>query len=171
MPFQDEVAKCKGLLISSLPFFLVMIDSWWQDPNLDKYPSRMRFFSLVPETDEDMSDNGVGSTAAHKWLFAGSWVAFLVDGATGNADVVEVIAPVGCLIDCLGFDLFLMTKELCSLLLSPCSKEVSCGREGRITWGGDGRANPGKTRWISASGQYYLNNARQTWQIRTSWCA
>ncbi len=41
--------------------------------------------------------------------------------------------PVGCLIDCLGFDLFLMTKELCSLLLSPCSNEVSFGREGRIT--------------------------------------
>ncbi len=66
----------------------------------------MRFFSLVPETDEDMFDIGVGNTAAHEWLFAGSWVAFLVDEATGNADAVEVIAPVGRLIDCLGFDLF-----------------------------------------------------------------
>ncbi len=60
MPFQDENAKCKGSSISSLPFFLVMIDSWWPDPNLDTYSSRMRFFSLVPETDKDMSDIGVG---------------------------------------------------------------------------------------------------------------
>ncbi len=72
MPFEDEVAKCKGLLISSLPFFLVMIDSWWPDPNLDMYSSRMRLFSLVLETDEDMSDIGVGNMAAHEWLFAGS---------------------------------------------------------------------------------------------------
>jgi hypothetical protein len=72
MPFQDEVAKCKGLLISSLPFFLVMIDSWWPDPNLDTYSSRMRFFSFVPETDKDMSDIGVGKTLAHEWLFASS---------------------------------------------------------------------------------------------------
>ncbi len=71
MPFQDEVAKCKGSLISSLPFFLVMIDSWWPDPNLDTYSSRMRFFSLVPETDDNMSDIGVGNTAAHEWLCAG----------------------------------------------------------------------------------------------------
>jgi hypothetical protein len=71
MPFQDEVAKCDGLLISSLPFFLVMIDSWWLDPNLNKYFSRMRFFSLVPETDDDKSDIGVGNTAAHEWLCTG----------------------------------------------------------------------------------------------------
>ncbi len=149
-----------------------MIDSWWPDPNLDTYSSRMCFFSLVLETDDDMSDIGIGNTAAHEWLCTSGWAAFLIDGATTrNAEVVEVIAPVGCLIDCLGFDLFLMTQELCSLLLSPCSNEVSFGREGRITWGGDGGANPGKTRWISAvlSGQYYLNNARQTWQIWTSW--
>jgi hypothetical protein len=104
MPFQDEVAKCKGLLMSSLPFFLVMIDSWWTDPNLDMYCSRMRFFSLALETDDDMSDIDVGNTAAHELLFAGGCVAFLVDGATRNADVVEVIAPVGCLINCLDFD-------------------------------------------------------------------
>jgi hypothetical protein len=72
MPFQDEVAKCKGSLKSSLPFFLVMIDSWWLDPNLDAYSSRMHFFSLVPETDEDMSNIGVGKMAAHEWLFAGN---------------------------------------------------------------------------------------------------
>jgi hypothetical protein len=106
MPFQDDVAKCKGSLMSSLPFFLVMIDSWWPDTNLDTYSSRMRFFSLVPGTDDDRSDVGKGNTAAHKWLCAGGSVAFLVDGATGTAEVVEVIAPVGCLIDCLGLIYF-----------------------------------------------------------------
>ncbi len=69
MPFQDKVAKCKGLLKSRLTFFLVMIDSWWLDPNLDMYSSRMRFFSLVPETDDDMSDIGIGNTAVHECCF------------------------------------------------------------------------------------------------------
>ncbi len=72
MPFQDEVEKCEALSILGLPFFLVMIESWWLKPNLDAYSSRMRFFSLVPEMVEDMSDIGVGKTAAHEWLFAGS---------------------------------------------------------------------------------------------------
>ncbi len=93
----------------------------------------MRFFPLVPETDKDVHDVDVGNMAARELLFASGRVASLVDGAHRNADVVEVIAHVGCLIDCLGFDLFLMTKELCSLLLSSCSKEGSFGREGRIT--------------------------------------
>jgi hypothetical protein len=100
---------------------------------LDTYSSRTRFFSLVPETDDDMSDIGIGNTVAHELLFISGRVASLVDGANRNTDVVEVIAHVGCLIDCLGFDLFLMTKDLCSLLQSPCSKEGSFGREGRIT--------------------------------------
>ncbi len=91
----------------------------------------MRFFSLVPETDKDVHDVDVGNMVARELLFASGRVALLVDRANGNADVVEVIAHhVGCLIDCLGFDLFLMTKELCSLLLSPCSKEGSFRREG-----------------------------------------
>ncbi len=94
----------------------------------------MRFFSLVPETDKGVHDVDVGNMAAHELLFASGRVAsLLVDGANGNADVVEVVAHVGCLIDCLGFDLFLMTKELCSLLLSPCSKEGSFRTEGQIT--------------------------------------
>jgi hypothetical protein len=97
------------------------------------YSSRMRFFSLVPETDKDVHDVDVGSMAMHELLFASGRVALLVDGANGNGDVVEAIAPVGCLIDCLGFDLFLMTKELCtSLLLSPCSNKGSFGREVQI---------------------------------------
>ena len=72
MPFQDEIEKCEASSILGLPFFLVMIESWWLEPNLDAYSSRMHFFSLVPEMDEDMSDIGVGKTAAHEWLFAGS---------------------------------------------------------------------------------------------------
>ncbi len=107
-----------------------MIESWWLEPNLDTYSSRMHFFFLVPETDKDVHDVDVGKMAARELLFACGRVASLVDGANGNADVVEVIAHVGCLIDCLGFDLFLMTKDLCSLLLSPCSKEGSFRREG-----------------------------------------
>ncbi len=133
MPFQDDVTKCKGLLRSSLPFFLVMINSWWPEPNLDTYSSRMHFFSFVPETEDDMPDIGIGRKGAHDWCCAGDSVAFLFDGATKAAEVVRGIALVGCLIDCLGFDLFLMTKELCSLLLNPCSNEVSFRREGPIT--------------------------------------
>jgi hypothetical protein len=133
MPFQDDVAKCKGSLRLSLPFFLVKINFWWPEPNLDTYSLRMHFFSLVPETDHDRPDIGVCNKAAHDWLCASGTVAFLFNRATKAAEVVEGIALVGCLIDCLGFDLFLMTKELCSLLLSPCSDKVSFGREGRIT--------------------------------------
>jgi hypothetical protein len=40
-------------LRSSLPFFLVMINSLWPEPNLESYSSRMRFFSFVPVTDDD----------------------------------------------------------------------------------------------------------------------
>jgi hypothetical protein len=65
---------------------------------------------------------------------------------TRRSLLVPLLPTVGCLIDCLGFDLFLMTKELCSLLLSPCLNKVSCGREGRITCGGDGGADPGRAR-------------------------
>jgi hypothetical protein len=93
----------------------------------------MQFFSLVLETEKDMSDVDVDNMAARELHFAGGRVASLVNGAKGNADAVEVIAPVGCLIDCLAFDLFLMTKELCSLMLSPCSNKGSFGREGSIT--------------------------------------
>ncbi len=133
MPFQDDFTKCKGSLRLSLPFFLVIIDSWWPEPNLDTYSSRMRFFSFVPETEDDTPDIGIGRKGAHDWCCAGGSVAFLFDRATKAAEVVGGIALVGCLIDCLGFDLFLVTKELCSLLLSPCSNKVSFGREGRIT--------------------------------------
>ena len=130
MPFQDDVTKCKGLLGLSLPF---LIDSWWPDPNLDTYSSRMRFFSFVPEIEDDTPDIGIGRKGAHDWCCAGGSVAFSFDGATEAAEVVGGIALVGCLIDCLVFDLFLMTKELCSLLLSPHLNEVSFGKEEHIT--------------------------------------
>jgi hypothetical protein len=92
---------------------------------LDTYSSRMRFFSIVlPETEDDTPDIGIGRKGAHDWCCAGGSVVFLFDGATKAAEVVGGIALVGCLIDCLGFDLFLMTKELCSLLLSPFLNKV-----------------------------------------------
>ncbi len=133
MPFQDDVTRCKGLLWLSLLFFLVMIDSWWPEPNFDTYSSRMHFFSFGPETEDGTPDIGVGRKGARDWCCAGGSVAFTFNGATKAAEVVGGIVLVGCLIDCLDFDLFLMTKELCSLLLSPRSNKVSFGREGHIT--------------------------------------
>ncbi len=133
MSFQDDVTKCKGLLRSSLPFFLVIIDSWWPEPNLDTYSLKMHFFSFVPETEDDTPDIGIGRKGVHDWCCTRGSVAFLFDRATEAAEVVGGIALVGYLIDCLGFDLFLMTKELCSLLLSPWSNKVLFGREGHIT--------------------------------------
>ncbi len=123
----------QGFVEVELTFLLVIIGSWWPEPNLDMYSLRMYFFSFVPETEDDMLDIGIGRKGAHDWCCAGGSVAFLFDGATKAAEVVGGIVHVGCLIDCLGFDLFLMIKELCSLLLSPCSNKVSFGREGRIT--------------------------------------
>jgi hypothetical protein len=59
--------------------------------------------------------------------------AFLFIAATDDAGLEEGRVPLVCLIDYLVWDLLLMTKELCSLLLSPCSKDVLVGREGRTT--------------------------------------
>ena len=81
MPFQDDVTKCKGSLRSSLPIFLVMIDSWWSEPNLDTYSLRMRFFSFVTETEDDTPGIGVGRKGAHDWCCARGSVAFLFDRA------------------------------------------------------------------------------------------
>ena len=93
----------------------------------------MHFFSFDPETEVDRPEIGVGRKDVHDWGGAGSSAAFLFDAATKAAGVEEGCAFLGCLIGCLVWDLFLMTKELCSLLLSPCSNEVSFGREGCIT--------------------------------------
>ncbi len=124
MPCRDDATNCKGSLWSSLPFFLVMIDSWWPEPNLNTYSSRMHLFSFEPETEVDRPDIGMGREGMHDWGGAKGSAAFLFDAATKAAGVEEGRASLGCLLDCLVWDIFLMTKELCSLLLSPCSNNV-----------------------------------------------
>ncbi len=93
----------------------------------------MRFFSFEPETEVDRPEIGVGRVGAHDWGGAGGSAAFFFDAATKAAGVEEGCASLGCLIDCLVWDLFLVTKELCSLLLSPYSKDVLVGRVGHTT--------------------------------------
>ena len=88
------------------------------------YSSRMHFFSFEPETEVDWPEIGVGRKGVRDWGGAGSSAAFLFDAATKAAGVEEGCAFLGCLIDCLVWDLFLMTKELCNLSLSPCSKDL-----------------------------------------------
>jgi hypothetical protein len=147
MPYRDDATNCKGSSWSSLPFFLVMIDSWWPEPNLDTYSSRMRFFSFEPETEVDRPDIGGGREGVHDWGGARGSAAFLFDAATKAAGVEEGRTFLGCLIDCLIWDSFMMTKELCSLLLSPYSNNgVLVGKVGCTTQGGDGGANPSKAR-------------------------
>ncbi len=90
----------------------------------------MHFFSFEPETEVDRPEIGVGREGVHDWGGAGGSAAFLFDAATKAAGVEEGCASLGCLIDCLVWDLFLMTKELCNLLLSPCSKDVLVGTVG-----------------------------------------
>jgi hypothetical protein len=123
----------EGSLWLSLPFFLVMINSWWPEPNLDMYSSRMRFFFFEPETEVDRPDIGMGREGVHDWGGAEGSAAFLFDAAIKAAGVEEGRASLGCLIDCFVWGLFLMTKELRSLLLSPCSNNVPIGKAGRTT--------------------------------------
>jgi hypothetical protein len=93
----------------------------------------MRFFSFEPETEVDRPNIGMGREGMHDWVGAKSSAAFLFDAATKAAGMEEGRASLGCLTDCLVWDLFLMTKELCSLLLSPCSNDVLVGRVGCTT--------------------------------------
>ncbi len=93
----------------------------------------MRFFSFEPETEVDRLEIGVGRKGVRDWGGAESSAAFLFDAASTAAGVEEGCAFLGCLIDCLVWDLFLMTKELYSLLLSPCSNNVLVGRVGCTT--------------------------------------
>jgi hypothetical protein len=53
-----------------------MIDSWWPEPNLDRYFLRMRFFTFELETEVDRPDIGVGREGVHDWGGAGGSVAF-----------------------------------------------------------------------------------------------
>jgi hypothetical protein len=77
----------------------------------------MHFFSFEPEIKIDRPNIGVGREGMHDWGGARGSAAFLFYAATKAAGVKEGRASLGCLIDCLVWDLFLMTKELCSLLL------------------------------------------------------
>ncbi len=93
----------------------------------------MHFLSFELGTEVDRPEFGVGRENVHDWGGAGGSAAFLFDAATKAAGVEEGCASLGCIIDCLVWDLFLMTKELCSLLLSPCLKDVLVGRVGCTT--------------------------------------
>ncbi len=93
----------------------------------------MHFFSFEPETEVDRPEIGVGRVGVHDWGGAGKSAAYLFDAATKAAVVEEGCAFLGCFIPYLVWDLFLMTKELCSSLLSPCSNDVLVGRVGCTT--------------------------------------
>jgi hypothetical protein len=109
------------------------IPNGFPNQDLDTYSSRMGLFSFEPETEVDRPEIVVGRKGVRDWGGAGSSAVFLFDAATKAAGVEEGCAFLGCLIDCLVWDLFLMTKELCSLLLSPCSNDVLVGRVGYTT--------------------------------------
>ncbi len=94
------------------------------------YSSRMHFFSFDPETEVERPGIGVGREGVHDRDGARGSAAFLFVAAIKAAGVEEGSASLVCLIDCLVCDLFLMTKESCSLLLSPCSNDVLVGRVG-----------------------------------------
>ncbi len=93
----------------------------------------MRFFSFDLETEVMRPEIGVGRESVHDWDGARGGAAFLFLTATEAEGVEKDSVSLDCLTHCLVWDLFLMTKELCSLLLSPCSNNVLHGRGGHIT--------------------------------------
>jgi hypothetical protein len=92
--------------------------------------SRMHFFSFDLETTVEGPEFGMGREGIHEWDGAKGDVAFLFIAATNVAGLEEGRAFLVCLIHCLVWDSLLMTKELCSLLLSPCSNNVLVRRGG-----------------------------------------
>ena len=74
------------------------------------YSSRMRFFSFDPETEVERPKIGVGREGGHDWNGTRGSAAFLFVTATEAAGVEVGSASLVCLIDCLVWDLFLMTK-------------------------------------------------------------
>ncbi len=110
------------------------------------YSSRMRFFSFDPETEVERPGIGVGREGMHDWDGARGSAAFLFVAAIEAAGMEAGSASLVCLIDCLVCDLFLVTKELCSLSLSPYSNNVLVGKVDHTTRGGDGGANPSRAR-------------------------
>ncbi len=93
----------------------------------------MHFFSFDPETTDEGPEFGVGREGVHEWDGAKGFAAFLFIAATNVAGLEKGRAFLVCLIHCLVWDLLLMTKELCRLLLSPCSNNVLVGRDGHTT--------------------------------------
>ncbi len=75
MPCRDDATNCKGSLWLSLPFFLVMINSWWPELNLDTYSWRMCFLSFEPVTEVDRPDIGMVREGVHDWGGAGGSAA------------------------------------------------------------------------------------------------
>jgi hypothetical protein len=93
----------------------------------------MCFFSFDPETTVEEPEFGMVRESIHEWDGAKGGVAFLFIAATYVTWLEEGRAFLVCSIHCLVWDLLLMTKELCSLLLSPCSNDVPVGRGGGTT--------------------------------------
>ncbi len=93
----------------------------------------MHFFFFDPETAVEEPEFGVGREGVHEWDGARGCAAFLFIAATNVARVEEGRASLVSLIHGLVWDLLLMTKELYSLLLSPCSNNVLVGRVGHTT--------------------------------------
>jgi hypothetical protein len=93
----------------------------------------MRFFSFDLETTVEEPEFGVGREGVHEWDGAKGCAAFSFIAATNVAGLEEGRAFLVCLTHCLVWDLLLMTKELCSVLLSPHSNNVLVGRDVRTT--------------------------------------
>jgi hypothetical protein len=91
------------------------------------------FFSFDLEITVEGSEFGMGREGVHEWDGTRGCAAFLFIAAANFAVLEEGRASLVCLIHCLVWDLLLMTKELCSLLLSTCSKDVLVSRVGPTT--------------------------------------
>jgi hypothetical protein len=92
--------------------------------------SRMHFFSFEPETTVEGPEFGMGREGMHEWDRARCCAALLFIAVANVAGLEEGRASLVCFINCLVWDLLLMTKKLCSLLLSPCSNNVLVRRVG-----------------------------------------
>jgi hypothetical protein len=88
----------------------------------------MHFFSFYSETTVEEPEFGMGSEGIHDWDVVKGSVAFLSIAATNVTGLEEGRVFLVYLIHCLVWDLLLMTKELCSLLLRPYSNDILVGR-------------------------------------------
>ncbi len=92
------------------------------------FVKNMSFFSFDPETTVEWPEFSVGREGVHEWDGAKDILAFLFIAATHVAGLEEGRAFLVYLIHCLVWDSLLMTQELWSFLLSPCSNDVLVGR-------------------------------------------